>query len=261
MAALFSAPGCGRAATMRLSNAASDPREASRDAAPTRSAVFARSIARLQREAADRDRHLHSVDEREPFLRSQSRRPDPRAPQRLRRGPLPAPHPHAALAHQAERQMRERSEIARRPDRTLRRNDRQDVGREHRDERLDGRDANAGVPARQRVGAQRHHRPHDGIRQSGSDARGVASNQVALERLDLSRRDRHVGELAEARRHAVDRLPRSHRAVDHAARRRDRTAGRRETASRCARRSATATRSASVRPSPESRMIFIGGRF
>ena len=103
--------------------------------------------------------------------------------------------------------MRQRRQIAGGSHRALRGDEREDVRGEHREKRLDRRDADSGVPARERVGSQRHHRAHGGAAERLADARGVAPDEVALERLDLPGRDRDVGELSEARRDAIDLRP------------------------------------------------------
>ena len=141
-----------------------------------------------EREAADRDRHLHAVDEREALLgaehdRAGSARGAERAAAGIcaaaRRGTLPSPIRASARCDSG----------ARSPggaDGALRRDDGKDVGREHREQRLDRRDADAGVAAGERVGPQHHHRPHGRRPERRADARGVAADEVALELLDLS---------------------------------------------------------------------------
>ncbi len=222
-------PGAAAPRRSRLSNAASEPREASSDAAPTRSADVARARSRGSSARPPTATDIWTpLIEREPFLGPESDRPD---------AARPATHPSAARLPAPDRRtrpspIRPRARCAsgaRSPDAptepcagTSGRTSAASIA----SERLDRRDANAGVPAREGVGPQRHHRAHRrGPAARTPDARGVASDQVALERFDLLPRDRDVGELAEARRHAVDRLPRADRAVDDAARGGHRPAG------------------------------------
>ena len=66
----------------------------------------------FERESSDGDRHLHAVDEREPFLGGEGHGREPSRLERLRRAHLPAPVSRSPLADEAERQVRERSEVA-----------------------------------------------------------------------------------------------------------------------------------------------------
>ena len=110
-----------------------------------------------------------------------------------------------AFADQRQRQVRERREVARGADRSLRRNERNEAGVVDREQRVDDDLAHARVAARQARRLQAEHQPHD--------RRGSASPTPTLcERIRLSCRlgqvagvDARSGELAEAGVDAVDR--------------------------------------------------------
>ena len=101
--------------------------------------------------------------------------------------------------------MRQRREIAARPQRPARRHHRQHAGREHVDEELHELAAHAGRALRQRVRAEQHRRPHDLVREGVADAARVAAHEVQLELGRLPRVDVHVDEPAEAGVHSVGR--------------------------------------------------------
>ena len=75
----------------------------------------------VEREASDGDRHLDAVDEREPLLGGEGDGPEPRRLEGRRGRSFASADAHAPFAHEPERQVRERREIARGSDRALRR--------------------------------------------------------------------------------------------------------------------------------------------
>ncbi len=175
-------------------------------------------------EPADGHRHLNAVDERQPLLRGQGDRPESGVAQRAtgrQRAPLP---PHAPLSHQAQGQVRERSEVSRRADGTLLRHDRQEIGVKHVEKRPNGPDPDAREPLGQGVRPQEHHRSHGPIRERLPDAGAVAAHQVSLKLLDPARGDRHVRELSESGRDAVDPVAPGDRPLHDSSRSRHRAA-------------------------------------
>ena len=262
LAALCSAPGCGRAPTMRRSKAASEPRAASSDAAPTRSADAGERERAVEREAADGDRHLDAVDQREPLLGGEGHGPEPRRLSAAAAGfsrPRTRTRP-SPISPSARCESGARSPEA--PDRALRGN--RPAGCRPRASRGASRPSTRGcrscrARARWRAGPSSRAPPSSG---SGAPTPAQWLRMRLRCRLSMLRGgNRDVGELPEARRHAVDR-----RTLERTARsttRREAAIARRaegESVTRAARR-ATAATSSRVRPSPASRMIFIGGRF
>ena len=119
-----------------------------------------------------------------------------------------------------ERQVRQRREVAARPDRSAARHDRMDARVERVDQPVERRAPDAGVALREHVRPQRHHRPHRARRQRLADAGRVAAQQVPLQRPQRVPRNLHLGQRAEAGVDAVDRRV----ARRHADRRRRATA-------------------------------------
>ncbi len=78
-----------------------------------------------------------------------------------------------------------------------------DAGVEHADDQLGEHGPDAAGAEQQDVGAQQHHRAHGLFRKRIAHARGMAADQVQLQPAQVAGRDAYVGELAEARRHAV----------------------------------------------------------
>ncbi len=112
-----------------------------------------------------------------------------------------------SLADEDERQVGERRQVARRAEAAARGDDGMDGLVEHADEELGDGHADARQPDGERVGAQQEHRAHDLVGQRVADAGRVRPNEVALQLGRLVRLDPHVGEVAEARRDAVDGRP------------------------------------------------------
>ena len=82
---------------------------------------------------------------------------------------------------------------------------------QQRDQQFERLDADAGEPLRQHVGAQRHHRAHDGHRQRFADAGRVTAQQVQLQLRQRVGGNRDLGEVAEPGVDAVGRRRRAAR--------------------------------------------------
>ena len=140
---------------------------------------------------------LRPIHERQPLFRLEG---DGSQPIRPERGAV------RALADHREGQVRERRKIARGADAPLRRNARMHLRIQHLDDQLGQRRSHAARAAHQHIGAQQHHRPHGIHRQRVTHARGVAANQIELQRSRLLGLDPHVGELPEPSVDPVDRV-------------------------------------------------------
>jgi adenylosuccinate synthase len=92
---------------------------------------------------------------------------------------------------------------------------------EQRDQRLERLDADAREALGQHVRAQRHRRANRPHRQDLADARGVAAQQVDLQRREIGLLDPRLREVAESGVDAVDRLVAVGLRIDDRARRRD----------------------------------------
>ena len=170
-----------------------------------------------ERQPADGDRHLDAVHESQALFGLERDRPDPGLFERARRAEDPAPAADEALPRQAEREMRERSQITGGADGPLFGNERENVRREQVEEPLHGRDADARPTLRERVGAQSDHRPHRFVGERIPDPGGVASDEVLLELEQPVARDGHLGETSEARRDPVHPVAPRDRALDRLA--------------------------------------------
>ena len=115
----------------------------------------------VHRERADRRHHLRAVDQREPLGRLELQRVQPGRGERLRAAEAPPGVDRLPLSDQHQRQVRERGEIAAGSDRALLRDDRHHPAVEQLDQLLRGSRADAGVPAREVLGPQQHHRSDD----------------------------------------------------------------------------------------------------
>ena len=102
------------------------------------------------------------------------------------------------LADQRQRKVRQRREVAARPDGAARRHVRHEARAEHRDEQLDRLDAGARVTLCERVRTQEHRRAHDVVGVRIADAAGMAAQQPQLQLGRLLGRDRLRDEPAEA---------------------------------------------------------------
>ena len=113
--------------------------------------------------------------------------------------------PGFAFANEHEPEVRQRREVAARPDRSARRHDRVYPAIDQRQQQLQGLDANSGKPFREHIGAQRHRRADDRHRQRIADAGGVTAQEIHLQLGERVVRDPHVGEVAEPGVDAVRR--------------------------------------------------------
>jgi len=110
-----------------------------------------------------------------------------------------------ADADQDARHMGQRRQIARGADRTLGRDQRQDLGVDHADQRLQRVTTYARGALRQ-AGDLQHHQQAGGVfAQRLADAAGVAEHQVLLKGFKVFRRNAGVGQQAEAGVDAIDR--------------------------------------------------------
>ena len=139
----------------------------------------ARSLQRLERERAgeirrrgestrahepqraERGHELRAVDERQPFLRREPDRLEPRGGERVRTVEQLALEPRPALPNQRKGEVRKRSEIAARADGAAAGHLRQHVAVQAREDRFHKPDARAGRPLRERVRAEEHRRADD----------------------------------------------------------------------------------------------------
>ena len=122
---------------------------------------FQQFIESMQREHAGGQHLRGAVVQRQAFLVRQRHRLQTRALERSRTGHALAGEERFATTEQHDRQVRQRREVARRADRAQLRDDRHDARVEHRRQRLQRLDADAGVAAQQRVDADAQHGAHD----------------------------------------------------------------------------------------------------
>ena len=157
-----------------------------------------------QQKRAQRRHQLGPVEEREPLLRAESHRLQPRLPERdERRDVLPA-QLHVAAADERQRQVGQRRQVAGCADRPLRRDDRVDPQPEEVQEPVHDRGPAPAMTERERVRPEEQHRPDDLLRQVVPDAHRVADQEVLLEPRSVDRVDRPVGERPEPGRDPVD---------------------------------------------------------
>ncbi len=171
-------------------------------------------------ECGHRRVRLSAVDEREPFLGTEHDRCEPRLREQLRGGTAVSRRTmdEVALADERERQVSERSQVAARADAALLGHQRPEIRVEHGAEQFRQCGTGAGEPLREDVRTQQHHRAHFAPRQRHTHAGRMAAHEVHLQRRELVRRDRHVGELAEPRRHAIHDLVAGDDALHHTSR-------------------------------------------
>jgi hypothetical protein len=148
---------------------------------------------------------LRAVDERQAFLHRETMRREAGAFERRGRRHAHAAVERLAFAEQRQAEMRERREIAARPDRALLGNDRCDIGIEQSHERLDQRRADSRITARDRMRAQHEHGTHHRNRQRIAVAHRVAAHQIDLQAIDFVAGDARAREWTEAGVDAVER--------------------------------------------------------
>ena len=153
-----------------------------------------------------RRRELGAVEQREPLFRAQHDRREPGAGQRRIGRHGFAGKLHFADAQHRRRHVRERGEIARRPDRALARYHRDHIARQHGFEHFDGLQPHPGGAAAEAGELQRHHQPHGRRSHRLADAGRVRQHDVALERGEVFGGDAHAGKPPEAGVDPVDRL-------------------------------------------------------
>ena len=119
-------------------------------------------------ERPDRAHHLGPVEERQALLRLERQRLQAGVAQRLC-GRLDGPIPlHLAQPDERQRQVRQRREVAGRPDAPLLRHDRVDPEAQEVEQAVHEERPAAAVAERERVGPQQQHRPDDLARERRS---------------------------------------------------------------------------------------------
>ena len=164
---------------------------------------------RLQVVAGEREHAEHAVgavDEGEALLGGQPYRLE--TGRRQRRGgvgEVAVRVAYGALAHQGQRAVRERCEVARAAERAVLVDHRRDAGVEHPGVGLDRADADPGVTAGEGAQPEQHQPADDLALDLGTGAGGVRADERALELLAQLGGDVPVGQGAEAGRDAVGR--------------------------------------------------------
>ena len=105
-------------------------------------------------------------------------------------------------------------EIARRADRALARDDRDEAALEAQGEMRDRRPAHAGRSLREARELQGHRQADDRRRKRFADTRRMREHEIALQRREVRLADAHARELPEARVDAVDGLALRHDGLD-----------------------------------------------
>ena len=123
-----------------------------------------------------------------------------------------------ALAHQHQRHVSQRREVARRSYAALRRHHRRDAALQHLAQAFRHHRADAGKAFRQHVGADQHHGPHLFALERIARAGGMRANHVALQLLEVGRRHAHIRQQADSCVDAVDGLVARRQPLDHRAR-------------------------------------------
>ena len=149
---------------------------------------------------------LGPVEQRQPLLGTKHERCEPGIGQRPRGRHCDPPDPDLARADHRRRHMRQRGKVARRADRSLRRDDRGQLLGKHRPQQFDRRHPHPRRALRQARQFQRHHQPSNVGRHRLADPRGMAQHDVALERLQVVVADPDARQFAEAGIDSVHRL-------------------------------------------------------
>ena len=102
--------------------------------------------------------------------------------------------------------MRKRRQIARGAHRTLRRDHRDHILRQHLAQQLHGLHPHAGGALRQRAEFQRHHQPRHGNRHRLANPGGVREHEVALQNFQIRIGDAHRRQFSKPGIDAVNRL-------------------------------------------------------
>ena len=202
-------PRCPRSAWISGRSGAVEPMIASVDIAEMTQRVLRRPPGAEEPGQRAGGRELRAVDQRQPLLGRERHRREPRRRERRRAGHPLAADLGLAVAEHHRRHVGERREVARGPDRALRRHHRRHARGQHRLHELDQLPAHARRAAPERDQLQRHHQPHDRRRRrladAGSNARGSGCAAGARCRPAAMR---HARELAEAGVDAIDRRAR-----------------------------------------------------
>ena len=174
------------------------------------------ALGRVDRHRADRHRHvehaahaLHGVDrqcgrrlravqQREAFFRAELQRLQPGGCERLRGGQALAVDDRFADADQHAREVCERRQVTRGPDRAFLGDHRQHVGVEQPEQQVDDFHAHAREAVREARRLQQQHQPHDGCRERLSDPGAVRKHEVGLQLREVGVGDARLRELAEA---------------------------------------------------------------
>ncbi len=176
------------------------------------------SIRVREQERPDRGHQLGPVEEGEALLRPEDDRLEADLAEPDQGRHVVAVELDLAPTDQGQRQVGERREVARRPDRALGRDDGMEIPGEEIEQPFDEERPAAGVAERERVRPEQEHRANDLARQRLADAGGMAHQEVLLEPLRVGRRDELRREVAEPGRDAVDDLAAGDEAVDQVAR-------------------------------------------
>jgi hypothetical protein len=168
--------------------------------------------------SAVRNSRVGAVDQREPLLRRQLDRAEPSRREGLgRRATGTGGVAHLALAHQRQRAVCQRRQVARASQAAVLEHDGGDaVGQQVR-QRLRRRELHAGAPGRERRQPQQHHRPRDLVFDLGAGSRRVRPDQAALQLRPSLRRDVARRQRAEPGRDAVGRQRRGREVLHHPA--------------------------------------------
>ena len=174
-------------------------------------------LARKEPHQCQRVRYLRSVEQRQPFLGRELERGDAGCGERLGGGKHPRLHADLAEAEEGEREMRERCEIARGADRTLRGHRREDACVVHYDQALDELDPHSRMPAREAGDLQCDREPYGRVVEQRAGACRMRKHDVALQGGELGIGNACLREAAEAGVDAVGRCATREYATDAAA--------------------------------------------
>ena len=174
-----------------------EPCSDSSESAQARSAVRARRLARTSASDAIAAMNCVPLISESPSFAASRIGSSPAAASASSPDEERAVEPRLSLADERQRQMRERCEIATRPDRAARGHTREHAAVEALDQELDRLDSGARVALGERVRAEQHRRADDLVRVRLADPAGMAAQQAKLQLLDLVVRDRLRDEAAE----------------------------------------------------------------
>jgi hypothetical protein len=159
-----------------------------------------------QRMQRQRGAGLRAVDQCQALLGRQLQRRDAEARQGRGRGLAAAVSAQEeALAHQRQRHVRQRCQVATGTDAALAGHIGHEAGVVHRQQAVDDRRPNAAVPSPEAGCLQRQHQPQHRRRQRRTHAHAVAADQVPLQRGEVFAADARGRQLAETGVDAVHR--------------------------------------------------------